>query len=110
MLEILLIDDETSIRLPVGDALRARGHRVATAADGDEAMARLDSEVFHLVVSDVRLPKGGRLLDPAPGAARLPLDRRAADDRVRHHRRRGRRHEGAGGRLRHQALRRRRSW
>jgi CheY-like chemotaxis protein len=58
VLEILLIDDETSIRLPVGDALRARGHRVATASDGDEAMARLDSEVFHLVVSDVRLPKG----------------------------------------------------
>jgi two-component system response regulator AtoC len=58
VLEILLIDDETSIRLPVGDALRARGHRVATASDGDEAMARLDAEVFHLVVSDVRLPKG----------------------------------------------------
>jgi DNA-binding NtrC family response regulator len=58
VLEILLIDDETSIRLPVGEALRARGHHVATASDGDEAMARLDSEVFHLVVSDVRLPKG----------------------------------------------------
>jgi two-component system response regulator AtoC len=58
VLEILLIDDETSIRLPVGEALRARGHRVATASDGDEAMARLDAEVFHLVVSDVRLPKG----------------------------------------------------
>jgi DNA-binding NtrC family response regulator len=58
VLEILLIDDETAIRLPVSEALRARGHHVATASDGDEAMARLDAEVFHLVVSDVRLPRG----------------------------------------------------
>jgi two-component system, NtrC family, response regulator AtoC len=58
VLEILLVDDETAIRLPVSEALRARGHHVATAADGDEAMARLDAEVFHLVVSDVRLPRG----------------------------------------------------
>jgi two-component system, NtrC family, response regulator AtoC len=57
VLEILLVDDETAIRMPVGDALRARGHRVAIASDGEEAMARLDAEVYHLVVSDVRLPK-----------------------------------------------------
>jgi two-component system response regulator AtoC len=57
VLEILLVDDETAIRLPVGEALRARGHRVAIASDGEEAMARLDAEVYHLVVSDVRLPK-----------------------------------------------------
>jgi two-component system response regulator AtoC len=58
MLDILLVDDETAIRLPVGEALRAKGHRVSTAIDGDEAMARLDAEVFQLVVSDVRLPRG----------------------------------------------------
>jgi two-component system response regulator AtoC len=58
MLDILLIDDETAVRMPVGEALRARGHRVSTAVDGDEAMARLDAEVFQLVVSDVRLPRG----------------------------------------------------
>jgi two-component system response regulator AtoC len=58
MLDILLVDDETAIRLPVGEALRAKGHRVSIASDGDEAMARLDAEVFQLVVSDVRLPRG----------------------------------------------------
>jgi DNA-binding NtrC family response regulator len=58
MLDILLVDDETAIRLPVGEALRAKGHRVSIASDGDEAMARLDAEVFQLVLSDVRLPRG----------------------------------------------------
>ena len=37
MLEILVVDDEPSIRIPLGHALRARGHRVATASDGAEA-------------------------------------------------------------------------
>jgi two-component system response regulator AtoC len=58
VLDILLVDDEPAIRLPVGEALRAKGHRVSTAVDGPEAMARLDAEVFQLVVSDVRLPRG----------------------------------------------------
>jgi DNA-binding NtrC family response regulator len=57
MLDILVIDDEPSIRMPLGHALRARGHRVAVAADGAEAMSRLDSQVFSLVVSDVKLPR-----------------------------------------------------
>src|ERR1051325_8145123 len=57
MLDILLVDDESSIRVPVGEALRARGHHVTTASDGAEAMARLSAEMYHLVVSDVRLPK-----------------------------------------------------
>jgi DNA-binding NtrC family response regulator len=57
MLDILLVDDEAGIRVPLSHALRARGHRVATAADGAEAMSRLDTQVFSLVVSDVRLPR-----------------------------------------------------
>ncbi len=58
MLDILLVDDEPEIRLPLGEALREIGHRVALAADGDEAMRCLDRQTFNLVVSDVRLPKG----------------------------------------------------
>jgi DNA-binding NtrC family response regulator len=73
MLEILLVDDEPSVRLPIGGALRAQGHHVTLAADGAEAMARLDSTVFDVVVSDVRLPKVDgftilrRLRDESPG-------------------------------------------
>jgi DNA-binding NtrC family response regulator len=57
MLDILLIDDEADIRLPLGEALRDLGHRVSLAADGGEAMRCLDHQTFHLVMSDVRLPK-----------------------------------------------------
>ena len=58
MLDILLVDDEPDIRVPLGEALREIGHRVALAADGHEAMQCLDRQTFNLVVSDVRLPKG----------------------------------------------------
>lgn len=57
MLDILLIDDEADVRLPLGEALRDLGHRVSLAADGGEAMRCLDHQTFNLVVSDVRLPK-----------------------------------------------------
>jgi two-component system response regulator AtoC len=57
VLDILLVDDEPAIRQTLTSALRAQGHRLETAADGAEAMARLDSRAFGLVVSDVRLPK-----------------------------------------------------
>jgi two-component system, NtrC family, response regulator AtoC len=57
MLDILLIDDEADIRVPLGEALRELGHRVALASDGSEAMQCLDRQSFNLVMSDVRLPK-----------------------------------------------------
>ena len=57
MLDILLIDDEPTIRLSVGDALRAAGHGVTVASDGAEAMAIVSSRVFDVVITDIRLPK-----------------------------------------------------
>jgi DNA-binding NtrC family response regulator len=57
MLDVLLVDDEPSIRLSVGDALAAAGYRVTLAADGGEAAALIGSQVFDVVVSDIRLPK-----------------------------------------------------
>jgi len=57
MLDILLVDDEAEIRLPLGDALRELGHRVSLASDGGEAMYYLDQQTFNLVMSDIRLPK-----------------------------------------------------
>ncbi len=56
MLEILLIDDEPSIRLSVGDALGAAGHRVTLASDGQAGLALATHRAFDVVVSDVRLP------------------------------------------------------
>ena len=57
MLEILLVDDEPSIRLSVGDSLRSAGHKVRTASDGGEAEAFIASHPFDVIVSDLRLPK-----------------------------------------------------
>jgi DNA-binding NtrC family response regulator len=57
MLNILLVDDEPDLRVSLGQVLRDEGHTVDVAPDGEAAMARLASHPFHLVVSDVRLPK-----------------------------------------------------
>jgi DNA-binding NtrC family response regulator len=57
MLDILLVDDEPSIRLTVGDALRAAGHAVSRASDGAEALSLAAEKVFDVVVTDVRLPR-----------------------------------------------------
>jgi DNA-binding NtrC family response regulator len=57
MLNILLVDDEPDLRVSLGQVLRDEGHSVDVAVDGETAMARLATHPFHLVVSDVRLPK-----------------------------------------------------
>ena len=54
---ILLVDDEPAIRLSVGDALRAAGHRVKVTADGWEAQAALAAQGFDLMISDQTMPK-----------------------------------------------------
>jgi two-component system, NtrC family, response regulator AtoC len=56
-LDILLVEDEPSIRLPLGDAIRARGHRVRAVKDGAEALAALASQPFDILICDIRLPK-----------------------------------------------------
>lgn len=55
-LNVLLVDDEPSIRVSVGDALRGAGYRVTIASDGSGAMEAISAEVFDVVVCDVRLP------------------------------------------------------
>ena len=56
MFDILVVDDEPAIRNPLGELLREKGYRVTLARDGAEALSRLDSQVFNLVVTDVRMP------------------------------------------------------
>jgi DNA-binding NtrC family response regulator len=57
MLNILLVDDEPDLRVSLEQVLRDEGHAVDVAPDGEAAIARLAAQQFHLVVSDVRLPK-----------------------------------------------------
>src|SRR2546425_12299757 len=54
---ILLVDDEDSIQTLLTYPLERDGYRVVQARDGDEALARFDSENVDLVVLDVMLPR-----------------------------------------------------
>jgi DNA-binding NtrC family response regulator len=57
MLNILVVDDEPDLRLSLAQVLREEGHSVDVADDGETAIAKLSEHPFHLIVSDVRLPK-----------------------------------------------------
>jgi NtrC-family two-component system response regulator AlgB len=54
-MDILIVDDEKSIRLTTSLALEGEGHYVETAEDGDSALKRLKEENFELVFLDLRL-------------------------------------------------------
>lgn len=56
-MRVLIADDEPSIRLTVEDALRAAGFAVDVVADGAAAQAALERDVYHVLLSDVRMPK-----------------------------------------------------
>jgi two-component system alkaline phosphatase synthesis response regulator PhoP len=53
---LLLVEDEPSLVLTLGDRLRAEGYAVETAGDGDSALAQALAGGFDLVVLDVMLP------------------------------------------------------
>ncbi|HJU65297.1 MAG TPA: sigma-54 dependent transcriptional regulator [Gemmatimonadaceae bacterium] len=61
----LVVDDEPSLRLTLSRILAAEGHDVTTAADGEEALARLEEMDVDLVLCDLRMPKldGFQFLD-----------------------------------------------
>jgi two-component system NtrC family sensor kinase len=75
-LRVLVVDDEPHILHYMRATLETWGHEVATATDGDEALARAAGEPFDLVISDLRMPRlGGRefyeeLMRRDPAAAR----------------------------------------
>jgi PAS domain S-box-containing protein len=54
---ILVVDDEGQVAEMVAELLRGEGHRVQTAADGIEALEKLEHASFDLVVSDLRMPR-----------------------------------------------------
>jgi len=56
MLDILLVDDEPTIRLSVGDALEDAGHQVSLAVDGEAASRAIAEKRFDVVITDIRMP------------------------------------------------------
>ena len=53
---VLVVEDEAVLRLAIGDALEAAGHRVETAADGRSGLAMALGRDFDAVVLDLMLP------------------------------------------------------
>lgn len=54
--KILVIDDSASLRQVVSIALKGAGYEVIEAADGRQALDRLDDNRVHLAICDVNMP------------------------------------------------------
>ena len=53
---LLVVDDEDTQREMLASILTRAGFKVETAADGREALERLDSEAFDLLLTDQKMP------------------------------------------------------
>ena len=73
---ILVVEDETQLASAVVDALHDAGYVVQHAADGEEALAKVKTDAFDLVICDLKMPRMDgmsfyRLLSAAaPGLAK----------------------------------------
>ncbi|NRB67682.1 MAG: response regulator [Vibrio sp.] len=59
MTKILAVDDSVSIRQMVSHTLRDAGYEVETANDGQDALNKVASSKFDVVISDVNMPNMG---------------------------------------------------
>ncbi|WP_374278417.1 response regulator transcription factor [Azonexus sp.] len=55
--KILIVDDEPNIVISLEFLMKKEGFEIAVAADGDEALAKVDSFAPDLVLLDVMMPK-----------------------------------------------------
>ena len=65
--KVLCVDDEPNILSSLRRMLSLEGFQVATAESGATALAMLDKEKFHVVLSDMQMPQmnGAQLFDAA---------------------------------------------
>ncbi len=54
--KILLVDDDKSIRVSLGQALEASGFQVVAAVDGEHALEKFRGDMFDLVLLDMKMP------------------------------------------------------
>jgi DNA-binding NtrC family response regulator len=58
---ILVVDDEPDMRDALTAALRREGLCISTAANGIEALEKVQAQAFDLIITDVRMPRMGGL-------------------------------------------------
>ncbi len=56
-MKVLLADDEKTIAITLGDALKGAGHNVTVVSDGEQALRALSGDAFECVITDIRMPK-----------------------------------------------------
>ncbi|HEY7617588.1 MAG TPA: sigma-54 dependent transcriptional regulator [Terriglobales bacterium] len=56
MANILVCDDERSICEMLDIALRRDGHRIETVTSGEAGMKKLDSAIYDVIVTDIKMP------------------------------------------------------
>ncbi|MFI5186998.1 MAG: sigma-54-dependent transcriptional regulator [Chitinophagales bacterium] len=57
MAEILIIDDEKSIRKTLGEILSFEGYKIEEAADGEEGLKKFKDKNYDVVLCDIKMPK-----------------------------------------------------
>src|SRR2546421_9748787 len=77
-LTILVVDDEPTFASALAHLLRRDGATVETAAHGQEALARLQTRAYDVILCDLRMPA----LDGATFYARLTQEYPALRHRV----------------------------
>jgi two-component system response regulator FlrC len=55
--QILVVDDEEGVRTFIAEAIEAKGRNIVQAADGLEAWAMLEKRHFHLLITDLKMPR-----------------------------------------------------
>ena len=71
---ILLVDDETTVRDGIGQALESAGYKVARCADGAEAISWLKLHATpSVMIGDVHMPGIDDVDPPLPGPDAVPL-------------------------------------
>ena len=55
-LNVLLVEDNKVNRLVAEGFLKREGHNVTSAGSGEEALRELDSQIFNLILMDIRMP------------------------------------------------------
>ncbi|MCD2421981.1 sigma-54 dependent transcriptional regulator [Niabella pedocola] len=55
--EILIIDDEASIRKTLSEILSFEGYKISEATDGEEGLKLFSEKTFNAVLCDIKMPK-----------------------------------------------------
>jgi DNA-binding NtrC family response regulator len=55
--KIMVVDDESSIRMLLDDALSSEGFEVSLARDGQECLEKMERGDFDLVITDLNMPR-----------------------------------------------------